>query len=135
MQAVMAVIRNRMATRNIRRFYLVLLIFTVGGVLMFTLNHSSSIRLGSLSSSSRYFGIDSEDKPVTAQNNRWGGQTVARDIELPEATWTCTDDDLSEQEKETTTNQRSRQCVVQHLCVDRQGISQAVNYQMQQRRT
>ncbi|KAF9293450.1 hypothetical protein BGZ88_005348 [Linnemannia elongata] len=121
MQAVMAVIRNRMATRNIRRFYLVLLIFTVGGVLMFTPNHSSSISLGSLSSSSRYFGIDSEDKPVTAQNNRWGGQTVARDIELPEATWTCTDDDLSEQEKETTTNQRSRQCVVQHLCVDRQG--------------
>ncbi|KAG9060870.1 hypothetical protein KI688_007939 [Linnemannia hyalina] len=88
-QAVNAAIRNIKVTRNIRRLFPVLLIFTIGGVLMFTLNRSSNIRLGSSSSSSVYFGLDSEDKPVTAQNNRWGGQTVARDIELPEATWTC----------------------------------------------
>ncbi|KAF9537133.1 hypothetical protein EC957_008791 [Mortierella hygrophila] len=120
-QAAKAAINNLTATRSIRRLFLVLLIFTIGGVLMFTLNRSSSMHLGFSSSSSVYFGLDSEHKPVTAQNNRWGGQTVAKDIELPEATWVCTDDDLSGQEKETTTNRRSRQCVVQHLCVDRQG--------------
>ncbi|KAG9066413.1 hypothetical protein KI688_001639 [Linnemannia hyalina] len=121
MQSVMAVIHNLMAPKIIRRYFLVLLIFTIGSVVLFTFSHSLSIRLGSSFSSSEYFGLDSKDKPIIAQNNRWGGQTVARDIELPEATWTCTDDDLSEQEKETTTNRRSRQCVVQHLCVDRQG--------------
>ncbi|KAK3818243.1 MAG: hypothetical protein JOS17DRAFT_382409 [Linnemannia elongata] len=120
-QVVRAAIPKLTSTRNIRRIFPVLLIFAIGGVLMFSFDHSSSIRLGSSFFSSGYFGLDSEDKPVTAQNNRWGGQTVASDIELPEATWTCTDDDLSEQEKETRTNQRSRQCVVQHLCVDRQG--------------
>ncbi|KAF9547578.1 hypothetical protein EC957_008234 [Mortierella hygrophila] len=88
-QTVKAVIHNLMEPKIIRRYFLVLLIFTIGGVLIFTLNHSLSIRLGSSFSSPEYFGLDSKDKPITAQNNRWGGQTVARDIELPEATWTC----------------------------------------------
>ncbi|KAF9151567.1 hypothetical protein BG015_006511 [Linnemannia schmuckeri] len=89
MQSAMTIAHNLMATRKIRRYFLVLLIFTIGGVLMFTLNRFPSIRLGFSSSSAGYFGIDSDDKPITAHNNRWGGRTVARDIELPEATWTC----------------------------------------------
>ncbi|KAF8946951.1 hypothetical protein BGZ47_010862 [Haplosporangium gracile] len=121
MQSTMTAAHSVMALRKIRRYFLILLILTIGGVLMFTFNHSSSIRLGFSSSSTGYFGLDSDDKPITAQNNQWGGRTVARDIELPEATWTCTDDQLSKEEKETRTNRRSRQCVVQHLCVDRQG--------------
>ncbi|KAI1321228.1 hypothetical protein EDD11_007794 [Mortierella claussenii] len=67
------------------------------------------------------FGFDGNERPITAQNNHWRGPTVARPIELPEATWTCTDDHLSERDKETKSNRRSRQCIVQNLCVDRKG--------------
>jgi hypothetical protein len=127
MQSVKATAHNVMGTRKIRRYFLVFIILTIGGVLMFTLNHSSSFRFGSYTSSGEYFGLDSDEKPITAQNNRWGGQTVARDIELPEATWTCTDDHLSEKEKDTKANRRTRQCVVQNLCVDRQGTDQELD--------
>ncbi|KAF9573411.1 hypothetical protein EC968_008593 [Mortierella alpina] len=86
---------------------------------MITLNHSrGALDLGSYGG---YFGLDSNWRPISAQNNRWRGQTVARPIEIPEATWTCTDDHLSEQDKETKSNRRSRQCVVENLCIDRKG--------------
>ncbi|KAF9941267.1 hypothetical protein BGZ67_005502 [Mortierella alpina] len=108
-----------LTTRKSRRFLLIFLILSVGCILMIMLNHSQ----GSLSfeSYSGYFGLDSNWKPITAENSRWRGQTVAKPIELPEATWTCTDDDLAEQDKETKLNRRSRQCVVENLCVDRKG--------------
>ncbi|KAK3817973.1 MAG: hypothetical protein J3R72DRAFT_42831 [Linnemannia gamsii] len=56
-------------------------------------------------------------EPITP----WKGTTVARQIDIPDATWTCTDDILPLKERETQSNKRSRQCVVQNLCVDRQG--------------
>ncbi|KAG0277195.1 hypothetical protein BGZ95_006331 [Linnemannia exigua] len=51
----------------------------------------------------------------------WRGATFAREIEIPDATWTCNDQDLTSIEKESKSNKRSRQCIVQNLCVDRQG--------------
>ncbi|KAF9099679.1 hypothetical protein BGX27_000540 [Mortierella sp. AM989] len=51
----------------------------------------------------------------------WRGKTVAQQVEIPEATWTCTDDHLSEEEKNSKSNRRTRQCVVENLCVDRRG--------------
>lgn len=135
LRSVTTTAHNLMTTRKIRRYFLVFIILTIGAILTFTLNHSS-FRLGSyMSSSEKYFGLDSEEKPITAQNNRWGGRTTARDIELPEATWTCTDDHLSENEKDTKKNRRTRQCIVQNLCVDRQGTDQELDIHIQQCRT
>ncbi|KAG0050332.1 hypothetical protein BGZ83_004876 [Gryganskiella cystojenkinii] len=57
----------------------------------------------------------------TESRATYTGKTVAQNFDLPEATWTCTDDGLSANEKETPLNKRSRQCVVQNLCVDRKG--------------
>ncbi|KAF9102016.1 hypothetical protein BGX29_005005, partial [Mortierella sp. GBA35] len=65
--------------------------------------------------------FDIEGNQVSEQNNRWRARTVAKEIEIPDATWTCTDDGLSEAEKDTKKNKRSRQCVVKNLCVDRKG--------------
>ncbi|KAF9340853.1 hypothetical protein BGX26_008855, partial [Mortierella sp. AD094] len=67
------------------------------------------------------FGFDSASKPITKENHRWRGNTEAREIEIPAATWTCTDDHLSEEEKKLPKNRRARQCVVENLCVDREG--------------
>lgn len=53
---------------------------------MFNLNHSSSFHLGSSSSTSGYIGLDSNDRPITAQYNRPVERVAVRDIELPEAT-------------------------------------------------
>jgi hypothetical protein len=109
-----------LTTRRSRRFLLVFIILSVGSVIMLILNNSQgSLDLGSYGG---YFGLDSNWKPITAQNSRWRGPTVAGPIELPEATWTCTDDHLAEQDKETKSNRRSRQCIVENLCVDRKGI-------------
>ncbi|KAF9956451.1 hypothetical protein BGZ72_002775 [Mortierella alpina] len=107
-----------LTTRRGRRFLLVFLVLFVGYLLMLALSHSQGIHLGPYGG---YFGLDSNWKPITAQNNQYRGQTVAGPIELPDATWTCTDDHLSEQDKETKSNRRTRQCVVENLCVDRKG--------------
>ncbi|KAF8937994.1 hypothetical protein BGZ47_008761 [Haplosporangium gracile] len=65
--------------------------------------------------------IDIDEHEVLEQNNRWRARTVAKDIEIPDSTWTCTDDELSQTEKDTQKIKRSRQCVVKNLCVDRKG--------------
>ncbi|KAF9353057.1 hypothetical protein BGX26_009156 [Mortierella sp. AD094] len=68
-----------------------------------------------------HFGFDSASIPITKENHLWRGNTEAREIEIPAATWTCTDDHLSEEEKRLPKNRRTRQCVVENLCVDRKG--------------
>ncbi|KAF9322440.1 hypothetical protein BGZ91_004328 [Linnemannia elongata] len=117
LRSLMMFLRIVPTARRSRRYLLVILIFAIG-ILILTSDYSSRILpLGSVV----YFGLDSNWKPITAQNNRWRGDTVAGELELPEATWTCTDDHLSEQDRDTKTNRRSRQCIVENLCVDRQG--------------
>lgn len=117
LRSLMMFLRIVPTARRSRRYLLVILIFAIG-ILILTSDYSSRILpLGSVV----YFGLDSNWKPITAQNNRWRGYTVAGELELPEATWTCTDDHLSEQDRDTKTNRRSRQCIVENLCVDRQG--------------
>ncbi|KAG0011265.1 hypothetical protein BGZ80_000805 [Entomortierella chlamydospora] len=68
-----------------------------------------------------YYGFDSSNRPISQENNLWRGKTVAQEVEIPEATWTCTDDHLPEKEKDTKDNRRTRQCVVENMCVDRSG--------------
>ncbi|KAF9353059.1 hypothetical protein BGX26_009158 [Mortierella sp. AD094] len=68
-----------------------------------------------------FYGFDSTNRPISKENNIWRGKTVAHEVEIPEATWTCTDDHLSEKEKDTKDNRRTRQCVVENMCVDRSG--------------
>ncbi|GJJ77388.1 hypothetical protein EMPS_09747 [Entomortierella parvispora] len=82
-------------SRTRRRFILVLLIFAISFILLLSIGMSS--------------GDD------------WRGGTAAYDFELPEGSWTCTDDGLSDAAKSTEYNKRSRQCVVENLCVDRKG--------------
>ncbi|CAO3568672.1 unnamed protein product [Mortierella alpina] len=114
----MMLLRIVPTARKSRRFLLVILIFSFG---IFFLTSDYSSRILPLGSSVVYFGLDSSWKPITAQNNRWRGDTVAGELELLEATWTCTDDHLSDQDRDTKANRRSRQCIVENLCVDRQG--------------
>ncbi|KAF9127296.1 hypothetical protein BG015_004559 [Linnemannia schmuckeri] len=65
--------------------------------------------------------FDIDKNQVLEQNNRWRARTVAKEIEISDSTWTCTDDGLSQTEKSTEKVKRSRQCVVKNLCVDRKG--------------
>ncbi|KAF9168977.1 hypothetical protein BGX21_001067 [Mortierella sp. AD011] len=68
-----------------------------------------------------YYGFDSSDRLISRENNLWRGKTVAHEVEIPETTWTCTDDHLPEKVKDTKDNRRTRQCVVENMCVDRSG--------------
>ncbi|KAK3823848.1 MAG: hypothetical protein JOS17DRAFT_272892 [Linnemannia elongata] len=65
--------------------------------------------------------FDIDGNQVLEPNNRWRARTVAKEIEIPDSTWTCTDDGLSQSEKDTQKIKRTRQCVVKNLCVDRKG--------------
>ncbi|KAF9914349.1 hypothetical protein BX616_008476 [Lobosporangium transversale] len=58
---------------------------------------------------------------IPREKNVWRGNTQAFEVEVPPTTWTCTDDGLSEQEKNTEKNRRTRQCIVENLCIDRKG--------------
>lgn len=86
---------SSLITRTRRRFILVMLIFAIGFTILLSIGMSSG--------------------------DHWRGGTSAYDFVLPEGTWTCTDDGLSEAAKSTQYNKRSRQCVVENLCVDRKG--------------
>ncbi|KAG0243258.1 hypothetical protein BGX31_010980 [Mortierella sp. GBA43] len=119
LQSFMAISHNILTTRKSRRFLIVFFILSIGYVIVFALNHPQGV-LG-LGSYGGYYGLDMNWKQITAQNNEWRGGTAAGPVELPEATWTCTDDDMNEKDKESKTNRRSKQCVVQNLCVDRKG--------------
>ena len=82
--------------RTKRRFALVLIIFAIGFLLLNII--------------------------ISLSESQYTGKTAAYDFELPEGTWTCTDDHLSQESKDTKYNRRSRQCIVENLCVDRKGM-------------
>lgn len=124
-----------LATRRGRRFLLAIPI-VVGIFLILSTQIVDTIDLGRLSRSRDNNNLgsdpdrqtppkaptfDIDGNQVLEQNNRWRADTVAKEIEIPDSTWTCTDDGLSQTEKDTTKIKRSRQCVVKNLCVDRKG--------------
>lgn len=124
-----------LATRRGRRFLLAIPI-VVGIFLILSTQIVDTIDLGRLSRSRGNNNLgsdpdrqtppkaptfDIDGNQVLEQNNRWRADTVAKEIEIPDSTWTCTDDGLSQTEKDTTKIKRSRQCVVKNLCVDRKG--------------
>ncbi|KAF9921848.1 hypothetical protein FBU30_008085 [Linnemannia zychae] len=51
----------------------------------------------------------------------WKGDTAPHKLDIPDATWTCTDDDQPASQRDSKSNRRSRQCIVQNICVDRKG--------------
>lgn len=113
------ILNNALSSRRHRRVLLALLILLIAASLTFTMfqprpnwKHESRKAL---------YGLDNSGKAITPENNEWRGKTQAIEIEIPPATWTCTDDGLSTKEKNTKRNRRSRQCVVRNLCVDRKG--------------
>lgn len=110
-------VKNFLAMKRSRRILLALLIF-IGIFLIISLQTLNVVDLRNLS---QYNNVDSNGKPFLEQNNRWRPSTVARIVQVPDSTWTCTDDGLSASEKDTRKNKRSRQCIVQNLCVDRKG--------------
>ena len=99
-------------TRTKRRAVLIGLILSTGVILLFSLGQSMDLALGRGNS-----GNNANISPEAP----WTAKTYAQDFELPEATWTCTDDDLSESEQKSKPNKRSRQCIVENFCVDRKG--------------
>ncbi|KAF8936068.1 hypothetical protein BGZ58_004629 [Dissophora ornata] len=109
---------NVLSSRRSRRVCPVLSVFICVLLLVTSLH---SLEIIDLRVYSGLYDVDSTKKPILEQNNHWRGRTVIQEIEVPDATWTCTDDGQSEEEKELKKNRRSRQCVVQNLCVDRKG--------------
>ncbi|KAF9543077.1 hypothetical protein EC957_001291 [Mortierella hygrophila] len=109
-----------LATRRGRRFLLAIPI-VVGTFLILSTHTIDTIDLGRLSKTHNNNKLDSDGNRFLEQNNVWRARTVAQEIEIPDSTWTCTDDGLSQTEKDTKKIKRSRQCVVKNLCVDRQG--------------
>ncbi|KAG0035620.1 hypothetical protein BGZ82_005205 [Podila clonocystis] len=104
------ILNNTLSSRRHRRVLLALLILVIAASLTFTLyqprpnwKHESRKAI---------YGLDNSEKPITPENNEWKGKTRAIEINIPPATWTCTDDDLPTEEKNTKRNRRSRQCVV-----------------------
>jgi len=113
------ILKNTLNSKRHRRVLLVLLILLIATFLTFTLYQPRpSWRRRSREAP---YGLDHSGNPITQENHKWRGKTQAEEIEIPSATWTCTDDDLSQVEKNTKRNKRSRQCVVRNLCLDRQG--------------
>ncbi|KAG0366295.1 hypothetical protein BC939DRAFT_5868 [Gamsiella multidivaricata] len=110
---------NIISSRKSRRHLLLVLLFSIIIFLFLTFQQSSVVL--DLGSYGGFYGFDSSRRPITRENHQYRGKTVARLVEIPEATWTCTDDHLSEEEKDTQSNRRTRQCVVENLCVDRKG--------------
>ncbi|KAF9089305.1 hypothetical protein BGX29_012122 [Mortierella sp. GBA35] len=106
-----------LAMRRSRRFLLAFPI-VIGIFLILSIQTLDVIDLALLPG---HDNVDIHGKPVMEKNNRWRGHTIAKEVEIPDATWTCTDDNLSQEEKDTQKNRRTRQCVVQNLCVDRKG--------------
>ncbi|KAF9149067.1 hypothetical protein BG015_009152 [Linnemannia schmuckeri] len=105
-------LKNFLVMKRCRRFVLTLPIF-VGIILILSLQtHLSQYNNNN---------VDIKGRPFLEHNNHWRPPTVARPTEVPDATWTCTGDDLPDNEKDSSKNRRSRQCVVQNLCVDRKG--------------
>ncbi|KAG0198106.1 hypothetical protein BGX28_008422 [Mortierella sp. GBA30] len=109
-----------LGSRRNRRYFLILLIVAICSFLAFSfsLNRSHSRQWYNINAP---FGLDSTNKPITEKNQRYRGNTKAANIEIPASTWTCTDDSLSYAERDTSKIKRSRQCVVENLCVDRKG--------------
>ncbi|GJJ76129.1 hypothetical protein EMPS_08488 [Entomortierella parvispora] len=102
------------ATRTKRRAVLIGLILSTGLVLLISLGQS-------MDGVSRRGNSGSDNDANAAPDAPWTAETKAQDFKLQEATWTCTDDDLSRSEQESKSNRRSRQCVVENFCVDRKG--------------
>ena len=112
-----------LATRRGRRFLLAIPI-VVSIFFILSIQSIDTIDLGSLSGAHNNNNVDIDGNQVLEQNNRWRARTVAKEIEIQDSTWTCTDDGLSQTEKDTQKIKRSRQCVVKNLCVDRKGKQQ-----------
>ncbi|KAF9391916.1 hypothetical protein CPB97_005043 [Podila verticillata] len=112
-------LKNILSSKRHRRVLLVLLILIIAASLSFNLYQPRPHwrRRTPLAP----YGLDSTEKPITQENNKYRGKTQAVEIDVPASTWKCTDDDLSEDEKKTERNERTRQCFVENLCVDRQG--------------
>ncbi|KAF9914604.1 hypothetical protein BX616_007937 [Lobosporangium transversale] len=107
---------NIMTARRSKRYILILVILAV---VFLTLTFSNRSR--DVLDYGGYLGLDNNQsgpikKPTTEPDSYWRGKTVVQEIILPEATWTCTDDQLPINERITKNNRRSRQCVVQNLC-------------------
>ncbi|KAG0000797.1 hypothetical protein BGZ79_005453 [Entomortierella chlamydospora] len=119
--SIMSMIPVVLTSRRNRHYFLVLLLTSLGMLLILSQPKSYE---------EAPFGFDHASRPITTENNHWRGNTKAREIEIPAATWTCTDDHLSEEEKELPKNRRTRQCVVENLCVDREGI-ESPHYDLQ----
>ncbi|KAG0293340.1 hypothetical protein BGZ96_002995 [Linnemannia gamsii] len=113
----LTMVKNFLAIKHSRRFFLALPIF----VTIFLIISLQTLDVVDLRNLSQHNNVDTNGKPFLEQNNRWRPSTVARIIQVPDSTWTCTDDGLSASEKDTSKNRRSRQCVVKNLCVDRKG--------------
>lgn len=107
-------------SRRNRHYFLVLLVLSLGSLIFITQSQSS------FPEGEAPFGFDSTSTPITKENNHWRGNTVAREIEIPAASWTCTDDHLSKEEKDMPGNRRTRQCVIENLCVDRKGMNETL---------
>lgn len=112
-------LKNILSSKRHRRVILVLLVLFIAAILTFNLYQPRPHwkRRTPLAP----YGLDSTEKPITRESNKYRGKTQAVEIEVPASTWKCTDDDLTEDEKKTERNERTRQCFVENLCVDRQG--------------
>ncbi|KAF9123256.1 hypothetical protein BGW39_009139, partial [Mortierella sp. 14UC] len=112
------IVKIFLSRRRPRRFFLALPII-IGMTLILSLLGLNPINLRDLSEDSSF--SNNHWWPFSQPYIPYTGPTVAREVEIPDATWTCTDDNLSPSERESKSNRRSRQCVVQNFCVDRKG--------------
>ncbi|KAG0337208.1 hypothetical protein BG004_007741 [Podila humilis] len=127
---------NLLSSRRHRRFILTLLVIAICSFVTFTLYQPRPYWKHRTQDAP--YGLDTSKQPITQENHRWKGKTQAAEIYIPDSTWTCTEDEPSEEDpsdnnneseddkdkkikKKAERNERTKQCVIENLCVDRQG--------------